>query len=97
MERWTDVVSAVHNEIGLARDLVQAQRLPWEAPTRPLTPRQVRRGLARIIVQVGTPALPPRPRGKSPGRPRGAVIPPAPRHPVIRKGPPRRSKRRRGA
>jgi DDE superfamily endonuclease len=97
MERWTDVLSAVHNEIGLARELVQAQRLPWEAATRPLSPRQVRRALGRIIVQVGTPASPPQPRGKSPGRPCGAVILPAPRHPVIRKGPPRRSKRRPGA
>jgi hypothetical protein len=97
MERWTDVVSAVHNEIGLARDLVQAQRLPWEAATRPLTPRQVRRALGRIIRQVGTPATAPRPRGKAPGRPRGAVIAPAPRHPVLRKGPSRRAKRRRAA
>ncbi|MGH2412089.1 MAG: transposase [Chloroflexota bacterium] len=89
MEHWTDMVRAVHNEIGLARDLVRAQRLPWEATTRPLTPRQVRRALGRIIVQVGTPAAAPRPRGKSPGRAHGAVIPPAPRHPVIRKGPAR--------
>ncbi len=97
MERWTDVVSAVHNEIGLARDLAHAQRLPWEAATRPLTPRQVRRGLGRIMRQVGTPAAAPRPRGKAPGRPRGAAIAPAPRHPVIRKSPARPSKRRRAA
>lgn len=97
MERWTDVVSAVHNEIGLARDLVQAQRLPWEAATRSLTPRQVRRALDRIIRQVGTPAAAPRPRGKAPGRPRGAAIAPAPRHPVLRKGPSRRAKRRHAA
>jgi hypothetical protein len=30
MERWTDVVSAVHNELGVARPVVAAQRLPWE-------------------------------------------------------------------
>jgi len=95
MEHWTAVVSAAHNELGLARPLVQAQRLPWEATTRPLTPRQVRRGVARIITQVGTPAAAPRPRGKSPGRPHGAVIPLAPRHPVIRKGPSRHRTRRR--
>ena len=97
MERWTDVVSAVHNEIGLARALVQAQRLPWEAATRPLTPRQVRRALGRIIVQVGTPAAAPRPRGKSPGRAPGAVLPSAPRYPVIRKGSLRHRPRRRAA
>jgi hypothetical protein len=97
METWTDVVSAVHNELGVARPLVQAQRLPWEAPTRPLSPRQVRRGLARILAQVGTPAQAPRPRGKSPGRAPGVAVQPAARHPVVRKGPTRRPKRRQAA
>ena len=97
MERWTDVVAVVHHESGLARPQAQAQRLPWEDPTRPLSPRQVRRVLARILAQEGTPAAPPRPRGQSPGRARGAIVRPAPRHPVIRKGPARRSKRHRAA
>ena len=97
MERWTAVVAAVHNEIGLARAQAQAQRLPWEDPTRPLSPRQVRRVLARIIAMEGTPAAPPRPRGKSPGRARGAVVRRAPRHPVIRKGSTRRPTQRRAA
>jgi len=93
MERWTDVVAAVHNEIGLARAQAQAQRLPWEDPRRPLSPRQVRRVLARTIAQEGTPAAPPRPRGKSPGRAHGAGVRRAPRHPVIRKGSTRRPTR----
>ncbi len=97
MERWTDVVAAVHNEIGLARAQAQAQRLPWENPRRPLSPRQVRRVLARIIAQEGTPAAPPRPRGQSPGRACGAVVRRAPRHPVIRKGSTRRPTRPRAA
>jgi len=97
MERWTDVVAIVHHEIGLAREQAQAQRLPWEDATRPLSPRQVRRVLARIIAPQGTPAPPPRPRGKSPGRARGTVVRPAPRHPVIRKGPARPPTRPRAA
>ncbi len=97
METWTDVVAMVHNEVGLARPLAEARRLPWEGVTRSPTPRQVRRDLARIIGQVGTPARPPRPRGKSPGRAPGAVMRPALRHPVIRKSPARRRKRRRTA
>ncbi len=59
MERWTDVVAAVHNEIELARAQAQAQRLPWVDPRRPLSPRQVRRMLARIIAQEGTLVAPP--------------------------------------
>jgi len=30
METWTDVVAMVHNEVGLARPLAEARRLPWE-------------------------------------------------------------------
>jgi len=97
MECWTDVVRIVHNELGLARPLAQVQHRPWEATTRPLTPRQVRRVMSRIIVQVGTPAAPSRPRGKSPGRAPGTVIAPAERHPVIRKGPSKPRERRRVA
>lgn len=94
MERWTDVVSVVHNGLGVARPLVEALRLPWEDPTRPPSPRQVRRGLAKIIGHLGTPARPPRPRGKSPGRAKGAVIRPAARHPVLRKQPKAKQRRR---
>ncbi len=97
MECWTAVVAAVHNEIGLARVQAKAQRLPWENPRRPLSPRQVRRVLARIIAQEGTPATAPRPRGKSPGRAYGAVVRRAPRPPVIRKGSARPPKQRRAA
>ncbi len=97
MERWTDVVSAVHNELRLARPLVEAHRLPWEDPAKPVSPRQARRGLARIIGQVGTPARPARPRGKSPGRAAGAVVRHAAPCPVVRKAPKRRPKRRQAA
>jgi hypothetical protein len=96
-QTWTDVVSAVHNALYLACDLVQAQRLPWEDPARPLTPRQARRGMQKIIAVLGTPALPPQPRGKSPGRAPGASVRKAARHRVIRKGTPRPHKRARVA
>ena len=89
---WTVVVSAVHNQLTLARDLVQATCLPWEDPDRPITPAQVRRGLPKIIAHLGTPAQPPRVRGKSPGRAAGTLVPRAQRHKVIRKGPKRRPK-----
>jgi hypothetical protein len=87
---WTDVVSAAHNAITLGRAVVAVERFPWEDADRPLTPQQVRRAMAGIIAQVGTPAQRARPRGKSPGRARGTVVPKAPRHRVIRKGTKRR-------
>ena len=89
---WTDVVSVVHNQLTLARDLVATERFPWEDAARPLTPAQVRRGMPSIIAQLGTPAQPPRVRGKSPGRAAGTPVPKAERYKVIRKGTKRRRK-----
>ncbi len=85
-ERWTDVVSIVHNQLVLARPVAEAVRRPWECATRPATPRQVRRAMGRIIGQVGTPARPPQRRGNAPGRAAGTPVTRATRHPVIRKG-----------
>jgi hypothetical protein len=85
-ERWTDVVSIVHNQLVLARPVAEAVRRPWEGATRPATPRQVRRAMGRIIGQLGSPARVPQPRGKAPGRAAGATVTRATRHPVIRKG-----------
>jgi DDE superfamily endonuclease len=89
MERWTDLVAIVHNTLVLARPRVDAERRPWEARTRPPTPRQVRRAMGKIIAQVGTPARPSQPRGKAPGRARGATVKRAERHAVVRKSPPK--------
>jgi len=89
MERWTDLVAIVHNALVLARPRVEAERRPWEARKRPPTPRQVRRAMGKIIAQLGTPARPPQPRGKAPGRVVGAVVKPAERHAVVRKSPPK--------
>jgi hypothetical protein len=89
MERWTDVVAVVHNQLVLARPSVEGERRPWEARTRPTTPRQVRRAMGRIIVQLGTPARPPQRRGKAPGRALGAVVKRATRYAVVRKSPPK--------
>jgi hypothetical protein len=88
-ERWTDLVAAAHTQLVLARPLAEIARRPWDARRRAASPQQVRRAMGRIIAQVGTPARPPRPRGKSPGRPFGAVVKRATRHPVLRKAPPK--------
>lgn len=88
-ERWTDLVSLVHNHLFLARPFVEAQRRPWERNSRPVTPRQVRRAMGQVIAHLGTPARSPQPRGKSPGRAPGATVKRAPRQPVIRKSPPK--------
>ena len=86
-ERWSYIVAIVHNHLVLARDLVEAERRPWESKQRLPTPQQVRRGIHKLLPCLGTPAKPPQPRGKSKGRTKGAKVGKATRFPVVRKTP----------
>jgi hypothetical protein len=96
-ERWSRVVAIVHNHLVLARPLVQACLRPWESSQRDAFPQQVRRAMTKIVAQLGTPARPPKPRGKSPGRQQGAIVKRAPRHGVVYKTKPGPKKRRKRA
>ena len=86
-ERWSHLVAITYNHLVLARDLVEAELRPWENKQRPSTPQQVRRGLHTFLPTLGTPVHPPKPRGKSPGRVKGAKIGKAKRFAVVRKTP----------
>jgi hypothetical protein len=90
-DRWSWLLVAALWELWLARDLVADRRLPWEhAPVGVArSPGRVRRGFAGLVLTLGTPARPPQPRGKSPGRRLGQCPGPAPRCPVQRRGPPK--------
>ena len=89
---WSWLVAIVMIQLYLARDLGQAIYRPWEPKDRPLTPAQVRRGMPTILLQLGTPARPCRPRGVSPGRALGFRPKPAPNFPVVRKHPKKKGK-----
>jgi hypothetical protein len=84
-ERWTQVVACAHNQLVLARDLVQGCYRPWEPRRSMPTLTQVRRAMPTLLHQLGTPARPPQLRGKAPGRAKGFHPKPRTRHPVIRK------------
>jgi hypothetical protein len=86
-ERWSHIVAIVHNHLVLARSLVQPELRPWENKQRQPTPQQVRRGLNKLLAQLGTPARSPKPRGKSKGRTKGTEVKKAQRFAVIRKKP----------
>jgi hypothetical protein len=86
-ERWSYIVAIVHNHLVLARDLVEVELRPWENKQRQPTPQQVRRGMHKLLAQLGTPAQPPQPRGKSKGRKPGTKVEKAERFAVIRKIP----------
>jgi hypothetical protein len=85
MERWSWMVACACNQLLLSKQLGQAVLRPWESKPRAVTPRQVRRVMPSILSHLGTPAKPPKPRGKSPGWRKGRKRTPAPRFAVVRK------------
>ena len=90
-ENWMQIVALAYMQLWLARDLAEALPRPWErylpeAKSETASPSTVQRDFGRIIRQIGTPAEPPKPRGKSPGRVKGERQQPRKRHPVIKKG-----------
>jgi hypothetical protein len=83
-DRWTWLVVAAYAQLRSARAVVADRRLPWErvlAPGR-LTPCRVRRAFPALLCALDSPASPPKPVGRSPGRPRGRASAPAPRCPA---------------
>jgi hypothetical protein len=87
-DRWTWLVLAAYTQLRLARGNVADLRLPWEKPlaSQLLTPNRVLRNFASLLPVLGTPARAPKPRGRSPGRPRGSATGPARRYPAVKKG-----------
>lgn len=80
-------------ELWLARDIVADNPLPWQKSITQLTPGRVAQAFAGVLAAIGTPAQPPKPRGKSPGWPQGELRAHRTRYPVVKKGFKRRKKR----
>ena len=90
-ENWMWIVALANTQLWLARNVAESLPRPWErylpeAESKAAAPSTVQRDFGRIIRQIGTPAQPPKPRGKSLGRAKGEQPPPRKRHPVIKKG-----------
>ncbi len=85
MERWSWIVACACNQLRLCQHRALPMLRPWESRQRPATPQQIRRAMPSILQQLGTPARPPKPRGKSPGWPKGRVRTPAERFAVVKK------------
>jgi hypothetical protein len=89
-EHWWRLVALAYLQLWIAKDMACRLPRPWERylPTiknQQPTPAIVLRDMSRIIRQIGTPALAPKPRGKSPGRRKGAKLIPRSRLPVVKK------------
>ncbi|MDP9424606.1 MAG: transposase [Actinomycetota bacterium] len=84
---WTWLVLTAYAQLRLARGFVTDRRLPWERPlpAGSLTPARVLRSFATLLPLVGTLAKAPKPRGRSPGRPKGSLSGPARRYPTFKK------------
>ena len=84
-ERWSDLMPLMTWELWLARDIVADNPLPWQKSSDKMTPGRVAQAMGSIFAVIGTPALPPKPRGKSPGwktdQPRKRRI----RYPIVKK------------
>ena len=74
-ERWSDLMPLLTWQLWLARDIVNvdAERLvvrhrplPWQKSVTNLTPGRVAQSMGGVFAAIGTPAQPPKSRGKSP-------------------------------
>ncbi|HAG99568.1 MAG TPA: hypothetical protein DCL75_12135 [Ktedonobacter sp.] len=82
---WSWMVALAFTQLSLARELGRHALLPWEAKGRPVSPRQVRRVMPTLLLQLGTPTRPCQPRGKALGRAKGFHPKSAQRHPIVYK------------
>jgi hypothetical protein len=90
-ERWVQFVMLAYVQLWAAHFLAVALPRPWERylkthPSARISPSKVQQDWARIISQLGTPAVEPKPRGKSSGRQFGQTQTPRPRLPVVKQG-----------
>jgi hypothetical protein len=87
-EKWWCLVHLAYAQLWMARHVAEQLPRPWERNLpalrqRRISPALVQRDFARIIRQLGTPARAPKPRGYSPGRPKGTRLPQRSRHKVV--------------
>ena len=92
-ENWWRLVALAYLQLWAAKELVSQLPRPWErylpsVVNKLVTPAAAQRDMGRIIRQIGTPSPAPKPRGKSPGRPKGMVLAPRQRHEVVKKAKP---------
>ncbi len=85
-DTWSVLVTLAHWLLFLARPLVADAPLPWQKAQTQLTPQRVRQSLKLIFALIGTPTKPPKPRGKSPGWPKGKQRTSKKRCKVVKKG-----------
>jgi hypothetical protein len=86
-DRWSELIAIACWLLFLARPIVKDKPLPWQKPQPQLTPQRVQQSLQPIFALIGSPAQPPKKRGKAPGWPHGRRRSPKQRYAVVKKKP----------
>jgi hypothetical protein len=86
-DRWSELIAIACWLLFLARPIVEDKPLPWQKPQQQLTPQRVQQSLQSIFALIGSPARPPKKRGKAPGWPQGRKRSPKQRYAVVKKTP----------
>lgn len=84
-DRWSEWVALAVWLLFLARPVVEDHPLPWQKPQQDLTPQRVQQSFRPLFATIGTPARPPKRRGKAPGWPKGRPRTPKQRFAVVKK------------
>lgn len=87
-QRWSDLMPIITWQLWLAREFVSERPLPWQKSLTldSLSPGRVAQSIGSIFTIIGTPAQPPKLRGKSPGWPQDTPRTPSQRYPIVKKG-----------
>jgi hypothetical protein len=86
-DRWTALTALACWIIFLARSIVEDNPFPWQKAQPRLTPQRVQQSIRPIFALIGSPARPPKVRGKAPGWPQGKQRTPKQRYSVVKKTP----------
>ena len=85
-QRWSDLMPLLSWQLWLARTAVSDSPLPWQKSATGLSPGRVANSFAQVLAMIHTPAVAPKPRGKSPGWTPGRVRQRRIRCPIVKKG-----------
>ena len=83
-ERWSDLMPLITWQLWLAKDIVEDNYLPWQKPQKNLSPGRVAQSMFGLLVEMGTPASTPKPRGNSPGWSTGKARSKRTRYPIVK-------------
>ena len=91
-ERWSALMPLITWQLWFARQGCVDSPLPWQSPQDHLAAGRVAQTFAVIIAAIGSPAIPPKLRGKSSGRSKGDRFTPRIRYPSVKKHASKRKK-----